>query len=758
MKFLRILALVAGAALLALPVASQTIPGGGGGGGSAPCSAFGTTTGTCLQGAGALGTPSSGNGSNLTSLNASSLASGTVPAAQMPALTGDITTSAGAVATTLATVNSNVGTFGSSTNCITETVNAKGLITAVSQTACAGGGGTGTPGGSTNDAQYNAGGGNFGGVTLGTGQGMLGVTSSAPTAKNVLLYGTQATSTGSGNVSISAGVPDEITTGSTSLAAARTWTLPCSTAQPFNGYRVHVGDAAGLINGNNNIVIAANASGCSDTIDGAANMTIGLAHAGVELEVISGGYHVIGDTLLQSTSAVSHNFVTNIDGNGIQHLAQPAVGDISGFGTGVGTALGVNVGSAGAPVLFNGAGGTPSSLTLTNATGLVPSSGLAATGTPTSSTCLLGNNTWGSCSAGSGTVTTLTAGTNITFSSGATCTTTCTINASGGGGSSTPSIPQGRLTLVSGTPVMVSNQTAKSTIYYDNYQGNLVPYYTGSADASDTIAGGEVSLTMATSGTGVTNASGVFDIWWVHGGTNRICVATNGSGGGWASDTGGSNTARGTGYSQVHNTRGYWTNVNSITHCYNGTSDYGSVSADQATYLGTIYTTGAGQTGVNLQPTAAAGGANNFLALWNAYNRVSAKATNAESTSTWNFSAVAGTWETLDVSNSNRISFIDGLGQSPVDATLGLAVVLPSSGGVECRTGINQDSTSATPANWGEGATSVTGNQITQTVAQNFFPAIGLHYYQAMQVSVNGTTCLAVGSSGREWLQLHAEY
>lgn len=38
-------------------------------------------------------------------------------------------------------------------------------------------------------------------------------------------------------------------------------------------------------------------------------------------------------------------------------------------GTGVATALAVNVGSAGAPVLFNGAGGTPSSIVLTNATG-----------------------------------------------------------------------------------------------------------------------------------------------------------------------------------------------------------------------------------------------------------------------------------------------------------------------------------------------------------------------------------------------------
>ena len=47
------------------------------------------------------------------------------------------------------------------------------------------------------------------------------------------------------------------------------------------------------------------------------------------------------------------------------------------FGTGVLTALGINVGSAGAPVLFDGALGTPSSGTLTNASGL-PISGLVA--------------------------------------------------------------------------------------------------------------------------------------------------------------------------------------------------------------------------------------------------------------------------------------------------------------------------------------------------------------------------------------------
>lgn len=51
---------------------------------------------------------------------------------QRAALTGDITAPAGSNATTLATVNSNVGTFGSATQASVVTVNAKGLVTAAS--------------------------------------------------------------------------------------------------------------------------------------------------------------------------------------------------------------------------------------------------------------------------------------------------------------------------------------------------------------------------------------------------------------------------------------------------------------------------------------------------------------------------------------------------------------------------------------------------------------------------------------------------
>lgn len=60
------------------------------------------------------------------------------------------------------------------------------------------------------------------------------------------------------------------------------------------------------------------------------------------------------------------------NGTGLQ------ISGITGLGTGVGTALALNVGSAGAPVTFGGAGGTPSSINLTNASAL-PNSALTAT-------------------------------------------------------------------------------------------------------------------------------------------------------------------------------------------------------------------------------------------------------------------------------------------------------------------------------------------------------------------------------------------
>lgn len=98
--------------------------------------------------------------------NLSSQASGTLQAAQFPALTGDLTTTAGSLATTLATVNSNTGSFGSSTAIPTITYDGKGRATGVSTNAVIAPAGTlsGTTLASTvvNSSLTSAAGGSFG--------------------------------------------------------------------------------------------------------------------------------------------------------------------------------------------------------------------------------------------------------------------------------------------------------------------------------------------------------------------------------------------------------------------------------------------------------------------------------------------------------------------------------------------------------------------------------------------------------------------
>jgi len=92
--------------------------------------------------------------------NASNISSGTLPAGRLPAFTGDAASTVGTSSLTLATVNTNTGTFGSSTSVPVITVNGKGLITAVSTASVSGSisvtGGDLTMSGNTGTAITNA--------------------------------------------------------------------------------------------------------------------------------------------------------------------------------------------------------------------------------------------------------------------------------------------------------------------------------------------------------------------------------------------------------------------------------------------------------------------------------------------------------------------------------------------------------------------------------------------------------------------------
>jgi len=90
---------------------------------------------TVTAGAFAIGRGPGVSGYTSLLCSAGQLAVGQAGAPICRTVSGDWTLNAAGVAT-LATVNANVGSFGSAANCATFTVNAKGQITAASQTAC----------------------------------------------------------------------------------------------------------------------------------------------------------------------------------------------------------------------------------------------------------------------------------------------------------------------------------------------------------------------------------------------------------------------------------------------------------------------------------------------------------------------------------------------------------------------------------------------------------------------------------------------
>ena len=292
-----------------------------------------------------------------------------------------------------------------------------------------------------------------------------------------------------------------------------------------------------------------------------------------------------------------------------------------------------------------------------------------------------------------------------------------------------PLVPQGRLSLATATPVMTSAQTAKTTIYYCLYTGNLVPIYDGTQFKWTVFAELTNDLTASAvgkAGPAAATTNSNYDLFvWNDSGTVRLTRGPL-----WTSDT-----ARGTGAgtTELQRVNGVWTNKVAITN---------GPGANAGTYVGTIRTDGSSQ--ANWQPGAVAlNGTAALLNVWNAYNRIECGGLVGDTTDSWNYTTA--TWRSANASATMRVSFVQGLQEDFITGEYRSVVANGVSPSV-ASCGIGYDVTNAVS---GRNVVATAQNGVYSSLSGDYqIQSLGFHFMQAVEYSTAAGTTSWYGDAG----------
>lgn len=290
--------------------------------------------------------------------------------------------------------------------------------------------------------------------------------------------------------------------------------------------------------------------------------------------------------------------------------------------------------------------------------------------------------------------------------------------------------PQGYLTLVSGSPVITSDQEDKTAVYYALDKGDLIPIWNGDRLVTTTFTEKTLTLNAAHA------SNSIYDVFlWLEDGTLTI-----GTGPVWSTITAGSG-ARGTGDGTTELIRKSGVFVNNVAMtARNGATTY-SVGANLATYVGSIFIDStAGQITCHTSV-----GQSRKWGVWNAYNRRPIQLRVTDPTTTWTYGT--NTRRASNNDSNNSLTVFSGLAEETANLRFKQHFGRASNTDVQIEANISMSVNSVTVPTgsrgrfFQDGAGSVDIAVQGSHVAENdLLPTLGTNVITALETANSGST------------------